>query len=127
MRSSRKKDSDHDASGSPGGTSPGGHEVVVASARARRVLALCVLPLLLATVLGAWVLWPRGADGPVLATAPPGAAVVDVLVTATGVASEIGTQVEARDPSGETVLVHVPPEYVRSEERRVGKEGRTGW
>src|SRR5690606_9939187 len=36
----------------------------------------------------------------------------DVVVTATGVVTDIGTQVQARDSQDETLLVYVPPEHV---------------
>ncbi len=95
-----------------------GHAVaVVASPRAKRVLAAFLAPALLVTLWGMWVLWPGGEDLPVLESTAPGAVVVDVVVTATGIETDIGPQVEARLPGGgsadgESVLVYVPPEYL---------------
>jgi len=89
-----------------------GHVTVVASRRARRIIAGFLVPALLVTLWGVWALWPGGEGRPVLESTAPGAAVVDVLVTATDVETEIGTQVEARGGDGETVLVYIPAEYV---------------
>ena len=92
------------------------HDLVPASPQvrrhARRVFAAILLPALLATLVGAWVLWPTG-ERPVLETSPPGmtfptVTVVDVFPAAT----DPLRQVRATMADGSSAWVQVPPEYL---------------
>ncbi|WP_449385627.1 YibE/F family protein [Cellulomonas soli] len=75
---------------------------------ARRVFAAILVPAFLATVVGAWLLWPHG-EQPTLRTAAPGTTFEVVTLTAVDVTTE---RVEAARGDGEPIEVNVPPEYV---------------
>ncbi|MGN8245784.1 YibE/F family protein [Cellulomonas soli] len=75
---------------------------------ARRVFAAILLPALLATVIGAWLLWPRG-EQPVLETTAPGTSFEVVTVTSVDVSTQ---QVGATRGDGAAIEVNVPPEYL---------------
>lgn len=77
---------------------------------ARRVFALVLGPALLATVLGAIVLWPAGSP-PTIPMPPDGIVTLVVTVTDPAVSDPLQPQVSARDDDG-PIAVMVPPEYL---------------
>ena len=81
--------------------------------RARRVLAAITVPLLLATLIGLAVLWPRG-DTPVGSQPDPFAGAQFVTAEVVEVTGETGKELRAElaDGSGEVVPVQVPPEIM---------------
>ena len=92
------------------------HDVTPASPRvrrhARRLFTAILVPALLVTLVGAWVLWPTG-ERPVLETSPPGVTfptvtVAEVLPDAT----DPLRQVRATTADGSSAWVQVPPEYL---------------
>lgn len=79
---------------------------------ARRVFAAILVPAFLATLLGAWLLWPRG-ESPTLSTTAPGTTFQVVTVTDVDAdAEDPGRQLTAERADGEVVFVNVPPEYL---------------
>jgi uncharacterized membrane protein len=76
------------------------------------VLAALVVPALLATVLGAWWLWPAGGERPVLRTTAPGTTFERVHVTSVDPDAGVEDQVVGDLADGTSTPVLVPPEYV---------------
>ncbi|MDQ0374810.1 YibE/F family protein [Cellulomonas humilata] len=92
------------------------HDVVPASPQvrrhARRVFTAILVPALLVTLLGAWVLWPTG-ERPVLETSPPGMTFPTVTVVEVFPdAADPLRQVRATMADGSSAWVQVPPEYL---------------
>ena len=92
------------------------HDATPASPRvrrhARRIFAAILLPALLVTLVGAWVLWPTG-ERPVLKTSPPGMTFPTVTVQEVfPEAVDPLRQVRAATNDGSSVWVQVPPEYL---------------
>ena len=92
------------------------HDATPASPRvrrhARRIFAAILLPALLVTLVGAWVLWPTG-ERPVLETSPPGMTFPTVTVQEVfPEAADPLRQVRATTSDGSSVWVQVPPEYL---------------
>ncbi|WP_448630072.1 hypothetical protein [Cellulomonas soli] len=83
---------------------------------ARRVFAAILVPAFLATVVGAWLLWPHG-EQPTLRTAAPGTTFEVVTLTAVDVTTE---RVEAARGDGEPIEVNVPRSTCRSSVRATG-------
>jgi len=71
-----------------------------------------LVPVLVATLLGGWLLWPTG-ERPTLATTQPGTTFLTVTVTAVdATAADPSEQVTARLSDGTQAGVQVPPEYL---------------
>lgn len=81
-------------------------------ARVRTVLAAVLVPAFLATVLGAWWLWPDRSATPTLTTTAPGSSYARVEVTRVVPDADIDAQITATLADGTSVAVLVPPEYV---------------
>jgi len=81
--------------------------------RARRILTWCVVPLLLATIIGLAVLWPTG-DTPVGSEPDPVSGPGFTTATVTEITGEVGTEVlaELDDGTDRVVPVQVPPEIM---------------
>lgn len=92
------------------------HDVAPASPQvrrhARRVFTVILVPALLVTLVGAWVLWPTG-ERPVLETSPPGMTFPTVTVAEVfPAAADPLRQVRATMTDGSSAWVQVPPEYL---------------
>jgi uncharacterized membrane protein len=108
----------------PAATSAHGHGPPAARPvrrRARAIFAAVLVPALLASVLGAAVLWPSGEDRPVLQTMAPGmtshrVTVVEVRPEATEPDQQVRATMDdgppAGLPDGAEIGVLVPPEYL---------------
>lgn len=81
--------------------------------RARRILTWCVVPLLLATIIGMVILWP-GSDTPVGSEPDPVDGPGFTTATVTEITGEVGTEVlaELGDGTDRVVPVQVPPEIM---------------
>ena len=81
--------------------------------RVRRVLAAITIPLLIGTLIGLAVLWPRG-DTPVGSQPNPFEGNQFVLAEVVEVTGETGEEIRAalQDGSGDEVPVQVPPEIM---------------
>lgn len=88
------------------------HAPVRASRRARLVLTAVLVPALLATLVGVWLLRPGDEPRPVLQTLAPGASVAELTVVSVDPDVLDGPQARATADDGSTVGVHVPPEYL---------------
>ncbi|GGC03233.1 YibE/F family protein [Cellulomonas carbonis] len=91
------------------------HTPVRASRRARAVLAVVLVPVLLATAVGAWLLRPGDEPRPELTTTAPGTAYATATVTGVSQGPEDPQpvlDVVIGGDGGEEVQVHVPPEQV---------------
>ncbi|CAM3701686.1 YibE/F family protein [Occultella aeris] len=88
---------------------------VLGARRARRILAACVLPLLIATIVGLIALWPGG-DTPIGSLENPVEGPNFTTATVVEVTGVIGEEVRAElhDGTGRIVPVQVPPEIVES-------------
>ncbi|RHA41038.1 YibE/F family protein, partial [Cellulomonas rhizosphaerae] len=80
--------------------------------RARVIFAVILVPVLLATVLGAILLWPHG-ERPTLVTSAPGSTFHTATVVAVDPdASDQVHQLRARIDGGAPAWVNVPPEHL---------------
>lgn len=81
--------------------------------RARRVLAACVIPLLVLTIVGLVALWPRG-ETPVGSLPNPVAGPQFTTATVVEVSGTLGSEVRARlhDGTDQVVPIQVPPEIM---------------
>jgi uncharacterized membrane protein len=88
---------------------------VAGARRARRILAACVLPLLVATIVGLIALWPGG-DTPIGSLENPVEGPNFTTATVVEVTGVVGEEVRAElhDGTGRIVPVQVPPEIVES-------------
>jgi uncharacterized membrane protein len=87
---------------------------LTARQRRRAVVAFAcvVLPALVATVVGAWVLWPSG-EHPTIRTSGPGQTYLTARVTEVRAGSDDPTRQVRIAVAGDEDWVAVPPEYLR--------------
>jgi uncharacterized membrane protein len=97
----------------PDGLLTGGTAAAPVRRRATAIVLAVLLPALVATAAGAYVLWPRSTDRPVLQTAAPGMTFHTVTVQEVRAdATDPSEQVRASMADGSDVGVLVPPEFL---------------